>query len=245
MPTIKEIAGMIDHSLLHPTLTDKELIEGCEIAKKYSVASVCVKPYAVKTAKAILTGSGVKTGTVIGFPHGNSTVETKVFETRQAICDGAEEIDMVLNIGKVLSADFDYIHHEITEIVTLTKLNKIVLKVIFENDFLPDDQQKIRLCEICTELKVDFVKTSTGYGYNRLPDGNFITKGATDSDLKLMRKYCSPEVQVKAAGGIRTLKDLLRVKELGVTRVGASATEAILEEFLGNDNTIKLQSKGY
>jgi deoxyribose-phosphate aldolase len=231
MTTLKEIAGMIDHSLLHPTLTDGELILGCELARKLSVASVCIKPYAVKMAKEILTGSGVKVGTVVGFPHGNSTVETKVFETRQAICDGAEEVDMVVNIGKVLSGDFEYIFHEISAIVTITKLNKVILKVIFENDFLNDDNLKIKLCEICSTLKVDFVKTSTGYGYKRMPDGSFKTEGSVDKDLIIMREHSSPEVQVKAAGGIRTLSDLLRVKDLGVTRVGASATESILKEF--------------
>lgn len=246
MTTLKEIAGMIDHSLLHPTLSDQELITGCEIAKKYGVASVCVKPCSVKQAKTLLAGTGVKVGTVIGFPHGNSTIDVKAFEASQAFCDGVDEIDMVINIGKALSGDFDYIHSEISRIVAITKLNKLILKVIFENDFLPDDKIKIKLCEICSELKVDFVKTSTGYGYKRQPDGNFRADGATDHDLILMRKHCSADVRVKAAGGIRTLKDVLRVKALGVNRVGATATESILGELLSDTSvSSKTEDNGY
>jgi deoxyribose-phosphate aldolase len=230
MDSLKEIARMIDHALLHPTLTDKDIVDGCELAKKYGVASVCVKPYSVKLAKSILKDSEVKVGTVIGFPHGSNSIETKLFEAKQAISDGAEELDMVINIGKLLSADFEYIQKEIQTIVEITKRNYLIVKVIFETDYLTDDFSKIKLCEICSTLKVDFVKTSTGFGYKKMADGSFNTEGATDCDLILMRTYCSPEVQIKASGGIRRLEDVLRVKKLGVTRVGTSATEAILNE---------------
>ncbi len=227
---VHELAKMIDHSLLHPTMTDADLIRECDVARKYDVASVCIKPYAVPLAKERLTGSGVKVGTVIGFPHGNPAIGTKVFEAEQVCRDGAVEVDMVVNIGKVLGRDWDYVTREIREVLQVVHGNGALLKVIFENDFLPADEYKIRLCEICSELKVDFVKTSTGYGFVKGPDGKYSYKGATDHDLKLMREHAAPEVQVKAAGGIRTLDDLLRVKELGVTRVGATATVVILED---------------
>jgi deoxyribose-phosphate aldolase len=224
----KEIAKMIDHSLLHPTMDDQTLMEGIELALKYDVASVCIKPYAVQMAAEILKGSDVMVCTVIGFPHGNSRVDVKVFETERAIDDGAVEIDMVVNAGKVLSEDWDYVYDEISAIVAATKKQGAALKVIFENDFLPDDKHKIRLCEICSELKVEFVKTSTGYGFVKQSDGSYGYKGATHDDLVLMRKHSADEVEVKAAGGVRTLEDTLKVRELGVTRIGATATEAII-----------------
>lgn len=223
-----EIAKMIDHSLLHPTMDDQTLREGCELAKIYNVASVCIKPYAVKMAAELLEGSDVMVGTVIGFPHGNSRVDVKVFETERAIEDGAVEIDMVVNIGKVLSEDWDYVRDEIAAIVAVTKKQGAALKVIFENDFLPEDKYKIKLCEICSDLRVEFVKTSTGYGYTKQADGSYNYQGATPHDLVLMRKHAAPEVEVKAAGGVRTLKDALKVRALGVTRIGATATEAIV-----------------
>jgi deoxyribose-phosphate aldolase len=230
MNKVTEIAKMIDHSLLHPTMTDEELKQGCRLAVKYNVASVCIKPYAVKQMVEWLRGSDVLPGCVIGFPHGNSSIEVKAYETGQALKDGAVEIDMVVNIGKVLGGDWSYVEKEIGTIVAITKKHKAVLKVIFENDFLPEDNFKIRLCEICTRLKVDYVKTSSGYGFVKGTDGKYSYKGATPEDLKLMRKHSGPAVQVKAAGGVRTLDELLAVKEIGVTRVGASATEKIMEE---------------
>ena len=223
-----EIAKMIDHSLLHPTMDDRMLKEGIALAKKYHVASVCIKPYAVKMAAEMLRGSDVMVCTVVGFPHGNSRVDVKVFETELAIDDGAEEIDMVVNIGKVLSEDWDYVYREIQAVVEVTKRYGAALKVIFENDFLKDDLQKIRLCEICSELDVEFVKTSTGYGFVKQSDGSYSYKGATEKDLVLMRRYSDNSVEVKAAGGVRTLEDTLKVRALGVTRIGATATEAIL-----------------
>lgn len=221
---------MIDHSILHPAMTDDDLRKECEIARQYDVASVCVKPYAVKQAVRYLKDSDVEVGSVIGFPHGNSSIEVKVFETKKAVEDGATEIDMVINIGKVLGNQWDYTEKEIGSILKITKENNAILKVIFENDYLPDDSFKIRLCEICSKLKVDFVKTSTGFGFVKGPDGRYSYDGATDHDLELMRKHSDPDVQVKAAGGVRTLDQLLRVRELGCTRSGATTTVAILEE---------------
>jgi deoxyribose-phosphate aldolase len=223
-----EIAKMIDHSLLHPTMDDQTLKDGIELALRYNVASVCIKPYAVKMAAEMLKGSDVMVGTVIGFPHGNSRVDVKVFETEKGIEDGAVEIDMVVNTGKVLSEDWDYVSTEIAAVVAVTKKHGAGLKVIFENDFLGEDRYKIRLCEICSDLHVEFVKTSTGYGYTKQADGSYNYKGATHHDLTLMRKHSAPDVEVKAAGGVRNLEDTLKVRELGVTRIGATATEAII-----------------
>jgi len=230
-----EIAKMIDHSLLHPTMDDRTLQEGIELAKKYNVASVCIKPYAVQMAAEMLQGSDVMVCTVIGFPHGNSRVDVKLFETERAIDDGAVEIDMVVNTGKVLSEDWEYVYEEIAAIVGVTKKHGVALKVIFENDFLTEDRHKISLCKICSELKVDFVKTSTGYGFVKQSDGSYSYQGATHDDLVLMRKHSSPEVEVKAAGGVRTLEDTLKVRELGVTRIGATATEAIVNAVDGKE----------
>jgi len=228
--SLQSIAKMIDHSLLHPTMTDQELINGCLLAVKHQVASVCIKPYAVPLAREILDGSDVAVGTVVGFPHGNSRLAIKLQETDLAIADGAAEIDMVVNIGKVLSQDWDYVSEEIRQNNALTVGRGALLKVIFENDYLPEDLYKIKLCEICSQHAAAFVKTSTGYGFVKRENGFYSYAGATEHDLTLMRKYSAPSVQVKAAGGVRTLDDLLKVKALGVTRVGATATEAILAE---------------
>ncbi len=230
MNQIKELAKMIDHSLLHPTMTDKELKEGCELARFYDAASVCIKPYAVTQAVEWLKGSDVMVCTVIGFPHGNSSTDVKVYETEKACQDGAVEIDMVVNIGKVLQEDWDYVSKEIQAIANATHKYGAVLKVIFENDYLPEDKYKIKLCEICSQAKAEFVKTSTGYGFVKGSDGKYSYEGATEHDLKLMRKHSAPEVQIKAAGGVRSLDALLKVKSWGVTRIGATATAAILED---------------
>jgi deoxyribose-phosphate aldolase len=230
MTKVQELAKMIDHSILHPTHTDDDLKKQCDIARKYDVASVCVKPYAVSVAKNYLKGSEVEVGCVIGFPHGNSAVEVKVFETEKACADGATEIDMVVNIGKVLSGDWTYIENEIVRITDAAHKNKAIIKVIFETDYVTRAEDKIRLCEICTKAGADFVKTSTGYGYVKQSDGNFNYQGATVDDIKLMRKHSGPNVQVKAAGGVRKLDDLLKMKEAGATRCGATATSDILAE---------------
>jgi len=228
--SIKAIAKLIDHSLLHPQLGDKELQAGCLLARQYDVASVCIKPYAVPLAREILAKSLVRVGTVIGFPHGSNHLEIKVKETEKALADGAEELDMVINIGKVLSADWAYIADEIRTINNILINKNGLLKVIFENDFLTDQSYKLKLCEICNQQAVAFVKTSTGYGFVKQKDGNYNYSGATDADLVLMRNNCIKSVQIKAAGGIRSLDDLLRVKALGVTRVGTTSTKNILQE---------------
>ncbi len=230
MFTLKEISKMIDHSLLHPTMTDKELIDGCKIALDYNVAAVCIKPYFVKECADLLKESDVKVCSVIGFPHGNGTIQAKVFETKLACKDGATEIDMVVNAGKVLGEDWRYVKKEINAINKECIKNGAILKVIFENDFLPKDKYKIKLCKICSIVGVAFIKTSTGYGYVKQTNGDYNYKGATEHDLILMRKYADQKVEIKAAGGVRTLDGLLRVKELGCSRLGASATIAILEE---------------
>jgi deoxyribose-phosphate aldolase len=224
------IAKMIDHSLLHPTMTDRELEAGCRLALKHGVASVCIKPYAVPLARGILAGSDVAVGTVIGFPHGSSRVDVKLVEAERALADGAAEMDAVVNVGKVLSGDWDYVSDEVRALNALAVQHGALLKVIFENDYLPDDADKIRLCHICNQHAAAFAKTSTGYGFVKREGGMYSYAGATDPDLALMRRECVPSVQVKAAGGVRTLDDVLRVRALGVTRVGATATEAILTE---------------
>ena len=224
------IAKLIDHSLLHPTMTDEELRAGCELAKRCEVASVCIKPYAVPMAVAILQGSGVEVGTVIGFPHGGNATEIKVVEAELACQQGATELDMVVNIGKVLSGEWDYVLADICAVVEVAHRHGAITKVIFENDFLPDDADKIRLCEICEAAGAEFVKTSTGFGFVKQPDGDYNYRGATEEDIRLMRGHCSDRVQIKAAGGVRSYADAIRMRDLGVTRIGASATEKIIEE---------------
>lgn len=230
MNQIKELAKMIDHSILQPTHTDEDLKKQCAIAEKYDVASVCVKPYAVKQAVEILKGTDVKVGCVIGFPHGNSSTAVKIFETEQACKDGALEIDMVINIGKALGGDWDYVEKEIKAITDVCHRKKAIVKVIFETDYITRTEDKIKLCEICTGVGADFVKTSSGYGFVKQADGNYNYKGATVADIELMRKHSGPGVQVKSAGGVRTLDDLLKMRAAGATRSGATATEAMLDE---------------
>ena len=217
--TYDEIAKRIDHSLLGPTLTDVELEEGCRLAAKYKVASVCIKPYAVAQAAEILRGSSVFVGTTIGFPHGGHATSVKVFESERAIADGATELDMVINIGQAIEGRWDRVRDEIKAITRTAHDGGAILKVIFENCYL-SDEQKIRLCQICGEVGADYVKTSTGYG----------TGGASHSDLTLMRKAAPPHVKLKAAGGIRDLDAAIAVANLGCDRIGASRTAEILDE---------------
>ena len=226
-----ELAKMIDHSLLHPTMTDRELDEGCAIAAKYQVASVCIKPYYIKRAVELLKGTGVLVGAVIGFPQGNSATESKRYETELACKDGAVEIDMVINIGKALSGDWTYVENDIRAVCDEAHKRGAIVKVIFENDFLNDDATKIKLCQICERAGADFIKTSTGYGFVKQPNGGYNYKGATEHDLKLMRANASSKVKVKAAGGVRDLDGLIKVRDLGATRCGASATVAMLDEY--------------
>lgn len=238
--SLGSIAKLIDHSLLHPTMTDDEVEEGLAVARKYNVAAACIKPYSIPAACRALAGTDVLVCSVIGFPHGNSTTSIKVAEAKEAVLAGAHEIDMVVNIGKVLGGDWDYVRDEIEAIndtVTSTQIGgsdsgeegSAVLKVIFENDYL-QDEQIVKLCGICTELRVAFVKTSTGYGFVKQSNGMDSYKGATVPHLKLMKKSCGPDVKIKAAGGVRTLDEFLYVMWLGISRVGASATVAIMEE---------------
>jgi deoxyribose-phosphate aldolase len=217
--TYSDIAKMIDHSLLNPTLTVADLEAGCRLALEYDVASVCIMPYYLKRCAEILQGSRVKASTTIAFPHGGHTTAVKRAEAEQALADGCEELDMVVNISKVLSGDWDYVRQDIKVVIDSAHAAGQKVKVIFENCYLNDDQ-KIRLCEICSELNADWVKTSTGYG----------TGGATHEDLMLMRQHSANHVQVKAAGGVRDLDALLAVRKLGVSRCGASRTKDILDE---------------
>lgn len=217
--TYAELAKMIDHSLLQPGLTDAELEQGCRLAREYDVASVCIKPYAVRQAAGWLGGSTVVVGTTVGFPHGGHSTAVKRYEAEQAVADGARELDMVVNVGKVLGKDWRYVGEDIRAVVEAAHRRKVLVKVIFENSLLADEHKE-QLCRICGEVGVDWVKTSTGYG----------ASGATDHDLRLMRRCAPPHVRVKAAGGVRTLDRLLAVRALGVSRVGATATKAILDE---------------
>jgi deoxyribose-phosphate aldolase len=215
----RDMAKMIDHSLLNPTMTTDAFEEGCRIALAYDVASVCIMPYYLQHCSEILRGSDVKASTTIGFPHGANTTATKLAEVLQALAEGAAELDMVVNISKVLSGDWKYIAEEIDALTYATHAGGAKLKVIFENCYL-NDEQKIRLCEICTTAGVDWVKTSTGYG----------SGGATMDDLRLMRKHAGPNVQVKAAGGVRDFDTLLQVREIGASRCGATRTQTMLDE---------------
>jgi deoxyribose-phosphate aldolase len=216
--TYNDIAKMIDHSLLQPVLTDAELEAGCRLARDYNVASVCIKPYSVAQAARLLAGSTVAVGTTVGFPHGGHVTAIKVAEAERAMDDGAVELDMVVNIGKVLSRDWSFVAADIRAVVETAHRRRALVKVIFENCFLANEHKE-QLCRICGEVGADFVKTSTGYG----------ATGATDDDLRLMRRCSPPRVQVKAAGGVRTFDRLLEVRALGVTRVGATASKAILD----------------
>lgn len=217
--TYGDVAKMIDHSLLNPALTVRQLEEGCVLARQYDVASVCIVPHYLARCAEILAGSSVQPSTTIGFPHGGHTTAVKLAEVERALRDGGTELDMVVNICRVLSGDWNYVASEIRELTEAAHAGGAKIKVIFENCYL-DREQKIRLCEICGEIGVDWVKTSTGYG----------TGGATDEDLKLMREHSPAHVQVKAAGGVRDLDRLLQVRQLGATRSGATQTKAILDE---------------
>jgi deoxyribose-phosphate aldolase len=217
--TYDAIAKRIDHSLLGPTLTDAELDAGCRLAADYQVASVCIKPYAVARAAALLNGTGVAVGTTVGFPHGGHATAVKVFESERALDDGATELDMVINLGKALGGDWNAVRDDIAAVTEVVHRRRGIVKVIFENCYLKTEQI-VRLCQICGAVGADFVKTSTGYG----------SAGATRDDLILMRKSAPPHVKLKAAGGVRTLDAAIAVAELGCDRIGASRTAEILDE---------------
>jgi deoxyribose-phosphate aldolase len=214
-----DIAKMIDHSLLNPSLSERELEDGIQLALAFDCASVCIMPHYLARCASLLAGSTVRASTTIGFPHGGHTTETKLAEASQALANGGEELDMVVNISRVKSGDWHYVESEIASIVGLVHDSEAKVKVIFENCYLTDPE-KIHLCEICGRVGADWVKTSTGYG----------TGGATMEDLKLMRSHSPAHVQVKAAGGIRDLDSLLAVRALGISRCGASRTADMLNE---------------
>ena len=219
-------------------MSDNDLTGGCELAARHHVATVCIKPYSVPLAVEILSGTDVGVCTVIGFPHGSSTTESKRYETELACKDGAVEIDTVINLGKALSGDWDYVERDVKAVCDEAHRRGAKVKVIFENDYLTQggaglssDDFKRKLCQLCERAGADWVKTSTGYGFVKQPDGSYNYKGATEHDLALMRASVSGKVQVKAAGGVRDLDGLIKVRDLGCTRCGATATAAILEEY--------------
>lgn len=221
MITLERLAKTFDHSLLKPEITEIEVIAGCELSKRYHVGSVCVKPCYVRVAARVLAGSDVAVGTVVAFPHGDSTTDVKIFEARDAIANGAVELDMVMNIGELRSGHTDFVREDIKAVVDVAG-GKAIVKVILENKFLTDEQ-KVLACKLAEEAGADFVKTSTGWG----PPGS----EAQIADVKLMRKSVGPQVQVKAAYGIRTLDKVFAMIDAGVTRIGLTGTERLLEEF--------------
>lgn len=220
------VSKSIDHALLKPTLTDAELDAGCRLAREYDVASVCIVPHALRRAAELLAGSAVQPSTTIGFPHGASTTRVKVLEAEQALRDGGTELDMVVNVGKVLGRDDAYVRAEIAAVLAAVRQAGQKLKVIFETAYL-ETSHKIRLCELCSELGVDWVKTSTGFGPG----------GATLDDLRLMRAHTPPSVQVKASGGVRSLAQVLEIQALGVSRIGTSSTSQILDALRASHGT--------
>jgi deoxyribose-phosphate aldolase len=217
--TLKRVAKTIDHSTLGPAMTLDEVKAGCDVALKYDVASVCCKPCDVKFVAEILKGSDVLVGTVVGFPHGSSTTESKVFETKQAVADGAVEIDVVINIGHLKSGKTQEIQDEISAVVAAAAGNQV--KVILENAYLTD-AEKVTACKLIEAAGAHYVKTSTG----------FAPTGATLADVKLMRATCSPKVKVKSAGGVKSLNQLLEFLDAGIDRSGSSSTASILDEFI-------------
>lgn len=217
--TPHDIAKMLDHSTLQPFLTDEDIRKGCELALRYDTASVCARPCDMPLVASLLRGSDVKVCTVIGFPHGTHRTAIKVAEAKQALADGCAELDMVINIGKLLSGDEDYVRDEIRQIVQVAHEAGALVKVILETCYLTD-AQKVTACHLSEEAGADFVKTSTGYG----------TKGCTIQDLQLMRRSVSERVQVKGSGGIRDLDTVLSARAVGATRCGVSATAAIMAE---------------
>jgi len=218
--TYAQLAKVIDHSLLRPELTEQDIIDGCALAAKYHVATVCVKPCHVRLAVEKLKDSDVKVSTVVGFPHGHSLTAIKVAEALAAMDEGAVELDMVLNIGQLRSGKAEEVGADIKAVCDTAHARGVKVKVIFENAYL-NDQEKILACKLSEAAGADWVKTSTG----------FAPGGATHEDLRLMRANVSEKVQVKAAGGVRTLDALLAVVDLGVTRCGATATATILDDF--------------
>ncbi len=223
----QSIAKLIDHALLHPTMTDEQIRAGCELARNLEVATVCVKPYAVPLAASLLAGCDVGVGTVIGFPHGSHPTDAKIAEAQWAIQNGASELDMVVNVGKVLQADWDFVQQDIAAVVDVGHNNETLVKVIFETDYVTDRDAKVKLCEICCEVGADWVKTSTGFGFTKGAQG-YSYVGATVEDVELMIDVCAGRCQVKASGGIRSYDDAVKFRDLGCSRLGTSASQAIV-----------------
>jgi deoxyribose-phosphate aldolase len=221
------IVALIDHSILQPTQTDDDLRAACRLCVAVGTASVCVKPSAVPLATELLAGSRVVPITVIGFPHGGTTIGAKVRETEIACREGAREVDMVVNLGRVLAGDWAYVLTDIQAVAQTASAAGCITKVIFETGLLPNDDMKIVLCELCQEAGVAFVKTSTGYGTVKDAAGHLQVTGATESDVRLMRAHTKPPLEVKASGGIRSFADAQRFVALGASRLGTSSTEAI------------------
>ena len=228
--TLKDIARMIDHSLLRPNLTVEEFNEGIALAARYRCATVCVVPYDVKRAAQMLRGTGVLVSTVVDFPHGSNLTSSKIYQVERAVENGAKEIDMVLAISRLVSGDFGYVEQDVRAVVEAAHTHNAVIKVIFENCYLSADRIKTA-CEICERVQADYVKTSTGYG----------PAGATLEDVRLMRMSCNPRIGVKAAGGIRTLDDVLAYRSAGAKMIGTRATAAILDEAARREASGKLQ----
>jgi deoxyribose-phosphate aldolase len=235
----ESVIKLIDHAVLQPTQTDADVRAACALCVELGVASVCVKPSHVALAAECLRGSPVLVSTVIGFPHGGTTTETKVVETELACRQGAREVDMVINLGKVFSGDWNYVQDDVRAVVQAARLNNAITKVIFETGLLPDDATKIRLCKLSEAAGAAFVKTSTGFGYVKRPDGTLAATGATEHDVRLMREHCGAAVQIKASAGIRTYDDARRFVELGAARLGTSSTKEIAAGQGGTDATSK------
>lgn len=223
------VASLIDHTILHPTATLDDIRKDLHGVRGLPLASVCIKPQALSVARQVLDGTRIPLCTVAGFPHGTSRTEVKAQEARLAIEDGASEVDMVVNVGLALGGNWCDVRSDIQAVQDVCLAGHALLKVIFETDYLTREEDKVHLCEICTEIGVAFVKTSTGFGFVKTPEG-FLARGAQVADLQLMRRHCPASIGVKASGGIRTLDDLLRCVEAGANRIGASATKAILSE---------------
>ncbi|MEM1165420.1 MAG: deoxyribose-phosphate aldolase [Planctomycetota bacterium] len=231
LDSVDAVAGLIDHALLHPMLTSSEVRADVGALGRFPLASVCVRPSDVPAmAPVVAEGAIGAVCTVIGFPHGTTSTGAKVAESERAVRDGCRELDMVCNIARVLGEEWSGVRDDIAAVIEVGRAGGALVKVIFETDYVTSDAHKVRLCEICTECGADFVKTSTGFGFVKGADGRLASAGATDHDIALMRQHAGPRVGVKASGGVRTLDDVVRLHGLGATRIGASATRAILAE---------------
>src|SRR5215470_13374475 len=220
LTTYEAFAALIDHPLVKPELTDEQVVEGLQMAKRYGIACVSVRPCDIDLAVRTLQGGSVKPGAVCGFPHGSQNTATKLYEARDLLRRGAREIDMVIAISKLVSREFQHVQMELLQMSELCHKEGALLKVILENAYLTDEL-KIIACRCCERAEVDFVKTSTGFG----------PSGYSMSDIQLMRKHLPEEVGIKAAGGIRTVDQVLEVYGAGCTRIGTTGTAAILDEW--------------